>query len=74
MSQQPITLVFGGGVVGVATAYYLAQRGARVILIEQGDLCSGCSRGNAGQITPGHLPLTQPGTMCSWNRDRCERL
>lgn len=63
MSKQPITIVVGGGVIGVATAYYLAQRGARVKLLEQGDLCSGCSRGNAGQITPGHLPLTQPGTM-----------
>lgn len=57
------TVVVGGGVIGVATAYYLAQRGEEVTLVEQDELCSGCSQGNAGQITPGHLPLPQPGTM-----------
>ncbi len=57
------TVVIGGGIVGTATAYYLTKQGRRVTLLEQGDLCSGCSSGNAGQITPGHLPLPQPGTM-----------
>ena len=56
-------LIIGGGVIGVSTAYYLAQRGRRVTLVEQGDLCSGSSQGNAGQVTPGHLPLPQPGTL-----------
>ena len=53
----------GAGVIGVATAYYLARRGRHVTVLDQGDVCSGCSRGNAGQITPGHLPLAQPGTL-----------
>ena len=57
------TVVVGAGVIGVATAYYLARRGRKVTVLEQGDVCSGCSQGNAGQITPGHLPLTQPGTL-----------
>jgi D-amino-acid dehydrogenase len=57
------TVVVGGGVIGVSTAYYLAQRGQRVTLLEQGELCSGSSQGNAGQVTPGHLPLPQPGTL-----------
>jgi len=57
------TVVVGAGVIGVATAYYLARRGRRVTVLDQGDVCSGCSQGNAGQITPGHLPLTQPGTL-----------
>jgi D-amino-acid dehydrogenase len=57
------TVVIGGGVVGTATAYYLTKQGRQVTLLEQGDLCSGCSRGNAGQVTPGHLPLPQPGTV-----------
>jgi D-amino-acid dehydrogenase len=61
--SNPHTVVVGAGVIGVATAYYLAQRGRRVTVLDQGDVCSGCSRGNAGQITPGHLPLTQPGTL-----------
>lgn len=55
--------VIGGGVIGVATAYYLAERGIAVTLYEQQEICSGCSEGNAGQITAGHLPLNQPGTL-----------
>jgi D-amino-acid dehydrogenase len=61
--QDSHTVVVGAGVIGVATAYYLAQRGRKVTVLDQNDICSGCSRGNAGQITPGHLPLTQPGTL-----------
>jgi D-amino-acid dehydrogenase len=58
------TVVIGGGVIGVAAAYFLAKRGAQVTLLEQNDeLCAGSSRGNAGQVTPGHLPLPQPGTL-----------
>ncbi len=57
------TVVIGGGVVGVSTAYYLASRGHDVTLLEQGEIASGCSFGNAGQVTPGHLPLQQPGLM-----------
>jgi D-amino-acid dehydrogenase len=57
------TVVIGGGVIGISTAYYLARRGQRVTLLEQGELCSGSSQGNAGQVTPGHLPLPQPGSL-----------
>lgn len=57
------TVVVGGGAIGVATAYYLAKRERKVTLLEQGDLCSGASLGNAGQVTPGHLPMPQPGTL-----------
>jgi D-amino-acid dehydrogenase len=57
------TIVVGGGVIGASTAYFLARRGERVTLLEQNELGSGSSFGNAGQITPGHLPLPQPGTM-----------
>jgi D-amino-acid dehydrogenase len=57
------TVLIGGGIVGASAAYYLAQRGVSVTLVEQGELCSGASQGNAGQVTPGHLPLPQPGTL-----------
>ncbi len=56
-------VVIGGGVVGVATAYYLSRQGWQVTLLEQNEIASGCSQGNAGQVTPGHLPLPQPGVL-----------
>ena len=57
------TVVIGGGDIGVSVAYYLARRGQKVTLIEQDEIASGCSQGNAAQITPGHLPLNQPGAI-----------
>lgn len=49
------TLVIGGGVVGVATAYELALAGEQVTLVERdGQLAAGASGVNAGLITPGH--------------------
>jgi D-amino-acid dehydrogenase len=56
--------VIGGGAVGVACAWYLAERGARVVLVEQGELASGASYGNAGWIFPSHAtPLPAPGVV-----------
>src|SRR5215472_351371 len=49
------TLVLGGGVVGVTTAYFLAQSGHEVtILEEKAGLGLEASAGNAGIIAPGH--------------------
>ena len=49
------TLVLGGGVVGVTTAYFLARAGHEVILVEQQDaLGLEATGGNAGIIAPGH--------------------
>src|SRR5215470_19777581 len=49
------TLVLGGGVVGVTTAYFLAQAGHAVTLLEEKDaLGLEASAGNAGIIAPGH--------------------
>jgi D-amino-acid dehydrogenase len=55
------TIVIGGGIVGLCTAYYLAQRGRRVTVYEQGDLSQNASAGNAGIVALGHLPLPRPG-------------
>jgi D-amino-acid dehydrogenase len=55
--------VIGGGVIGVCTAYYLAQGGAEVVVLERGDLAEGASRGNAGMISPGHPPVNGPGRV-----------
>lgn len=43
-------VVLGGGLVGCAAAYYLARRGASVLLLEQGDLNRGASGRNAGSL------------------------
>jgi D-amino-acid dehydrogenase len=56
-------VVVGGGVIGVCIAYYLAKRGAAVTLVERGELCQGASFGNAGGITPGHVPINKPGRV-----------
>ena len=49
------TLVLGGGVVGVTTAYFLAKAGHEVTILEEKDgLGLEASAGNAGIIAPGH--------------------
>jgi len=66
MSERSEVLVIGGGVIGVCAAHYLAERGRQVTLVEQGDIASGCSYGNAGLVVPSHsLPLAAPGALAS---------
>ncbi|HEU5194852.1 MAG TPA: D-amino acid dehydrogenase [Methylomirabilota bacterium] len=49
------TLVLGGGVVGVTTAYFLAKAGHEVTLVEEKPaLGLEATGGNAGIIAPGH--------------------
>lgn len=43
-------VVVGGGLVGCAAAYYLARKGARVLLVERGDLNREASGRNAGSL------------------------
>ncbi|MBK1833139.1 NAD(P)/FAD-dependent oxidoreductase [Roseibacillus ishigakijimensis] len=58
-------VVIGGGVVGLASAYYLTKAGRRVTVVERdASLASGCSEGNAGMIVPSHfIPLAAPGVI-----------
>jgi len=64
VSDSVDVAVIGGGVVGVASAAFLAERGARVVLLERGEICSGASYGNAGWISPSHgTPLPSPGVV-----------
>jgi D-amino-acid dehydrogenase len=57
-------LVVGGGVIGVACAYYLSNSGWRVTLIDQGEVGKGCSHANCGLVCPSHvLPLAGPGEV-----------
>lgn len=49
------TVVLGAGVIGVTTAYYLAQHGHEVTVLEQrSEIAQDASGGNAGLIAPGH--------------------
>ncbi|WP_215226392.1 NAD(P)/FAD-dependent oxidoreductase [Echinicola shivajiensis] len=58
------TIVIGGGIVGLFTAYYLQQIGEEVIVIDRGDLEENCSTGNAGMVVPSHIvPLASPGMI-----------
>jgi len=57
------TIVLGGGVIGVATAFYLAAHGCEVTVIErETDVALATSFGNAGVIAPGYVtPWAAPG-------------
>lgn len=56
-------IVLGSGVIGVASAYYLAQQGATVTVLDrQAGPAEETSFGNAGQISPGYsTPWAAPG-------------
>jgi D-amino-acid dehydrogenase len=73
MAEHSDVLVIGGGVIGVCTAYSLVKRNVRVRLVERGQICSGCSHGNAGWLFPSHsTPLPAPGAIrqsISWLLD-----
>jgi D-amino-acid dehydrogenase len=58
-------VIAGGGVIGLCTAYYAAQRGYRVTVFDRAsEEDRGCSYGNAGMITPSHfVPLAAPGAI-----------
>ena len=56
----------GGGVVGAASAYYLAKAGRAVTLVDASGFGSGCSHANCGYVCPSHvLPLAAPGAIRS---------
>ena len=52
MAQHPDVLILGGGVIGLTTAYFLARGGARVEVIDKGDLGRETSWAGAGILSP----------------------
>ena len=57
-------IVIGAGVIGVCSAYFLAEEGMNVLLIDQEGIAEGSSYGNAGLIVPSHsVPVAQPGVV-----------
>lgn len=67
MSQQTETshtVVVGAGIVGVATALWLARAGHRVTLIDRSAPGEGTSHGNAGVLAAcAMVPVTTPGLL-----------
>nr|WP_294941845.1 FAD-dependent oxidoreductase [uncultured Mucilaginibacter sp.] len=58
------TIIIGGGIIGLFSAYYLHKAGWEVEILEQGNLQDNCSFGNAGMIVPSHfIPLAAPGMI-----------
>lgn len=58
------TIIIGGGIIGLFTAYFLQKEGIEVQVIDQGDMKVNCSTGNAGMIVPSHIiPLAAPGMI-----------
>ncbi|MDJ0783981.1 MAG: FAD-dependent oxidoreductase [Desulfosarcinaceae bacterium] len=55
-------IVIGGGVIGLACAYYLNRMGRQVRLLEAGQVAEGASNGNCGWLFfSDALPLCAPG-------------
>lgn len=56
--------VIGGGVVGLASAYYLVKSGHDVTVMDSGTCGKGASEGNAGWIVPAlSQPFNSPGAI-----------
>ena len=63
-SSHSDILVAGGGVIGLACAYYLSRAGRSVRIIEKETIGAGASHGNCGLIFVSDLPpLCSPGAI-----------
>ena len=62
MTQKQV-VVIGGGVIGVCTAYFLAEAGHEVAVLERHqNVAQEASFGNAGVVAPGYVaPWAAPG-------------
>jgi D-amino-acid dehydrogenase len=56
--------VIGAGMVGLATAWFLQERGVEVTVFDRSGVAAGASWGNAGWLTPGlATPLPEPAVL-----------
>ncbi|MEZ4520555.1 MAG: FAD-dependent oxidoreductase [Thermomicrobiales bacterium] len=67
------TVIIGGGVIGLALAFELGQRGDDVIVVDRKHPGAGSSAGNAGWVVPSvATPVAAPGlprTALKWMAD-----
>ena len=54
MSEHPEVLILGGGVIGLSTAWFLAEAGVRVAIVDKGDFGQQASWAGAGILSPAH--------------------
>jgi glycine oxidase len=55
MAEHGDVLILGGGVIGLSTAWFLAQTGVRVTIVDKGDFGRQASWAGAGIISPATL-------------------
>ena len=64
MGSNKEVIIIGGGVIGLACAHYLIDKGARVRIIEKDTIGGGASHGNCGLLYFSDvIPLCSPGTV-----------
>ncbi len=57
-------VVVGAGIVGTCVASYLLRDGHDVVVVDSEGPGEGCSKGNAGALSPGScIPLSAPGVL-----------
>ncbi len=61
-------VIVGGGVIGCAAAYYLSEAGARVTLLERGEVASQASGAAAGMLIPPAMYLLREDTHLALNQ------
>ena len=62
VNAAPDVAIIGGGIMGCATALRLAQRGARVVIVEKGIPGAEASSAAAGMLAP-QMEADGPGPM-----------
>lgn len=75
MKRDEVTLVIGGGVIGLCCTHFLAKAGQQVIVVDRdSSRAQSCSDKNAGMVVPSHfIPLAAPGVVSQglrWMLDR----